>query len=319
MVPLNSKRLNLSKWRSIAASFDLSTEAALAETRLIVEGKLTELGHDPFGIQVVLSDSDNDESVLYLVNKGGIIKRIDLADHVPCEDSRGPGATERSALRGMSELERLRQTANEHEIVIENLRGELQAATETIDELRIACANTERLANEVATLKTAVEAEKQKVKRFWRLRCKQMLREEDLLQVKDAEIARLREQLLLSVPTARSIDAASTPAANCTRNPTNVIDDIDTSILQTLPGRRGKAPPVESFTGEGSSVHWDDWLPTLERAATWNNWSEQEKLIQLAGHLRGRAQREWDIMAEGSKTSFSAAVKTLQARLDSGS
>ena len=75
MVPLSSKHLNLSKWRSIAALFDLSTEAALAETRLIVEGRLTELGHDPFGIQVVLSDSDNDESVLYLVNEGGIIKK----------------------------------------------------------------------------------------------------------------------------------------------------------------------------------------------------------------------------------------------------
>ena len=86
---------------------------------------------------------------------------------MPCEDSSGPSATECSALRGMSELERLRQTANEHEIVIENLRGELQAATETIDELQIACANTERLANEVATLKTAVEAEKLKAKRFW--------------------------------------------------------------------------------------------------------------------------------------------------------
>ena len=110
---------------------------------------------------------------------------------------------------------------------------------------------------------------------------------EDLLQVKDAEIARLREQFLLSVPTARLINAARTPAANWTRNPTNISDDLDTSILQTLPGRRGKAPPVESFTGEESSVHWDDWLPTLERAATWNNWSEQEKLIQLAGHLRG--------------------------------
>ena len=121
---------------------------------------MTELGHDPFGIQVVFSDSDNDESVLYLVNEGGIIKRIDLTDHVPREDSRGPGATKRSALRGMSELERLRQTANEHEIVIENLRGELQAATETIEELRIACANTERLANEVATLKTTAWRQK---------------------------------------------------------------------------------------------------------------------------------------------------------------
>ena len=53
-------------------TFDLSTEAALAEICLIVEDKLTELGHDWFSIQVVLSDSDNDESVLYLVNKGAL-------------------------------------------------------------------------------------------------------------------------------------------------------------------------------------------------------------------------------------------------------
>jgi len=30
---------------------------------------------------------------------------------------------------------------------------------------------------------------------------------------------------------------------------------------------------VKLFTGENSSVHWDDWLPTLEQAATWNNWT----------------------------------------------
>ena len=58
-------KVHLSKWQSIAVLFGLSTKAALSETRLIVEGKLTELGHDPFDIQVVLSDSDNDESVLY--------------------------------------------------------------------------------------------------------------------------------------------------------------------------------------------------------------------------------------------------------------
>ena len=91
---------------------------------------------------------------------------------------------------------------------------------------------------------------------------------EDLLQVKDAEIARLQVQLgVLEIPTARSIDVASTPVANSPRNPMNVSDDHDTLILQTLPSRRGKAPPVESFTGEESSVHWDDWLPTPERAA----------------------------------------------------
>lgn len=30
--------------------------------------------------------------------------------------------------------------------------------------------------------------------------------------------------------------------------------------------RRGKAPPVESFSGEDADMTWDDWLATLERA-----------------------------------------------------
>ena len=79
-LPLNSKRLNLHKWRAIAASLELSTDATLSETRLIVEGKLTELGHEPIGVQVVLSDGE--DSVMYLVDEGGIIERVDMTAHV---------------------------------------------------------------------------------------------------------------------------------------------------------------------------------------------------------------------------------------------
>ena len=68
-LPLNSKQLNLLKWRAIAASFELSSDATLTETRVIVEGKLSELGHDPFAVQVILSE--NDDTVLYLVDEGG--------------------------------------------------------------------------------------------------------------------------------------------------------------------------------------------------------------------------------------------------------
>jgi len=60
----------------------------------------------------------------------------------------------------------------------------------------------EKLAGEVTALKAAVEAEKLKAERFWRLRCEQMLQEEDQLQAKDAEIMHLRKQLSkANVPT----------------------------------------------------------------------------------------------------------------------
>ena len=53
--------------------------------------------------------------------------------------------------------------------------------------------------------------------------------------------------------------------------------------------RRGKAPPVEPFDGEAGSGSFKDWLPSLQRAAVWNHWSDEECLVQLAGHLRKRA------------------------------
>ena len=77
---------------------------------------------------------------------------------------------------------------------MEGLRGELRAAAETISELQIASADAERLTGDVACLTAAVQTEELKAKRFWRLRCEQMLRE-DLIQSKDAEIAELRERL----------------------------------------------------------------------------------------------------------------------------
>lgn len=61
---------------------------------------------------------------------------------------------------------------------------------------------------------------------------------------------------------------------------------------EMLPLRRGKAPPVDVFTAENPEILLDDWSPALQRAATWNSWTQQEHLIQLAGHLRRRALQE---------------------------
>ena len=63
-----------------------------------------------------------------------------------------------------------------------------------------------------------------------------------------------------------------------------------TSTVQ--PSGKGKALPVDLFTGESSDVLWEDWLPILECTATWNNWTESEKLLHLAGYLRGKAAQE---------------------------
>lgn len=60
----------------------------------------------------------------------------------------------------------------------------------------------------------------------------------------------------------------------------------------------------------------DDWLPSLERAASWNAWTDEEKLLQLAGHLRGRTLQEWNLIPTEDRSNFADAVKSLRARVD---
>lgn len=86
----------------------------------------------------------------------------------------------------------------------------------------------------------------------------------------------------------------------------------DTPLFRSA--RRGKAPPVNPFDGESLDVLFEDWIPSLRRAE-WNGWSERETLIQLAGHLRGRALQEWDLLAPHEKQSLQEATMYCVAGL----
>ena len=68
---------------------------------------------------------------------------------------------------------------------------------------------------------------------------------------------------------------------------------------------------MEPFTG---SELFEDWLPTLERAGHWNSWSSDEMLMQLAGHLRGRALQEWNLIRPDEQKNWTKAVKALSGR-----
>ena len=83
--------------------------------------------------------------------------------------------------------------------------------------------------------------------------------------------------------------------------------------------RQGKAPPIESFSGEASGVLLDDWLPSLERAAAWNGWPMEDKLMQLPGYLKGRALQEWRLLGSPEQRCYTAAIEALRRRLDPGS
>ena len=72
------------------------------------------------------------------------------------------------------------------------------------------------------------------------------------------------------------------------------------------------APPIDEFTGEDRRITFDDWLPILGRAATWNGWTQDELLMQLTGYLRGRALQEWKLLDSRDKITYSSAVKALR-------
>jgi len=72
-------------------------------------------------------------------------------------------------------------------------------------------------------------------------------------------------------------------------SPSVTVSSVTPPIRGMGTARRGKAPPVDPYTGEDPEIRFEDWLPTLTQAVTWNHWSEEESLMQLAGYLRGRA------------------------------
>jgi beta-phosphoglucomutase-like phosphatase (HAD superfamily) len=57
----------------------------------------------------------------------------------------------------------------------------------------------------------------------------------------------------------------------------------------------------------------------VKRAATWNAWSDSEFLLQLAGHLRGYALQEWNLLDKDEKSAYNDATSALRTRLEHGS
>ena len=56
-LPFNSKRLTAEQIKRVARALDVPTEVAATEVRLMIEGKLRELGREPANVQVLVSAS----------------------------------------------------------------------------------------------------------------------------------------------------------------------------------------------------------------------------------------------------------------------
>ena len=286
---------------------ELPSEGTAATLRRHIEGKLVELEYEPRNVQVVVANAD---SKLYLVNESGILKQE--SEHVSCEDfythnnnnNISHVTTDIESLQGelweaRLEVEGLRERVRERDETLAALRVELETANAGLNEARA----------EIETLHREVKVQTAKAKRFWTQKCEQLLTHETVVEEKDAEIARLQE---LINSRARTMTAAAVE----TLSEDNILLSEAGAVFQ---GRQDKAPPVDPFKGSDPELRFEDWLPTLERAATWNGWSEDEKLMQLVGHLRGKAAREYSLLSSEEKRAFPTAVHALRAQLDPGS
>ena len=228
-----------------------------------------------------------------------------------------PDRGARSALRKLDgDAYELRSALSEQISRVEALTVELQTAQHLLEEER--SSGREKDAK-IATLENQLATEKQRVERHWREKCEQLLAHEELLEEKEAEIALLKTRIL---SLTNGTDEALTYVIPTT------VDSVQQELTLQAPqevgssitiARRGKAPPIDTFTGENCDVLWEDWLPTFEQAAHWNSWSEDEKLLQVAGYLRRKALQEWNLLSGTQKSSFTVATEEMRNRLDPGS
>ena len=278
----------------------------MEQLEVVVSGKLQEMDKEPVNVQVVVFDSEGHVSKLQLMYEGEVFIE---ADPYPPE-VQGTEASEAGSDREDTE----RTGEDEKQAEIAKLKEELERVVSSKDE-QIASLESELEAarEKLLTLGTALANEKGKLKDVWRMNCEQLAAYDEELTSKDAQIEELHARLC-ELPPTRPLD----PTAD-TFVPTLSLTTTSPPVASVHVKRQGKAPPVDSFSGESTELRFEDWLPSLERASTWNGWSEQEKLIQLAGHFRGKALQEWNLLSEEDKSTFSQAMARMKDVLGPGS
>ena len=254
VLPLNSRRLVTPLVHQLAVAMGLPIDASPADVRQMIEGRLITDGREPRKVQVRISEADLGGQLLELQDAEGVFLEAFPLPVDPPNPDREEGESE-------TELDRLED--------VERLQEALQAAKEEREILRQTAENTKKRLSEV-----------------WRTNCGQLADFDATLACKDEEIRTLREKV---ADLEKQLCEAQTGTAPLILSaPVSVPRVVPPA--RTLPpstARSGKAPPIDVYTGESYELLLDDWLPSLDRAAEWNAWSEDEKLLQLTGLLIG--------------------------------
>ena len=255
-MPLNSRRVTGPILRSVAATLGLPTRASAEELRQMIDGRLEELGREP-------------RDVLVVVERGNV--ETDEPGHVWLHDGEGPfldgGLLPAEAPEGPSVSVGVAHAG----AIVHGDRTPDREATLLAERDRLA-ADVERYRAEIESsraelekTRTEVTSVKKRLKEVWRMNCDQSISYDKELAAKDAVIAGLQGRLA-ATPLSDHLGAVP-------RGERHSLHSSTTSGGS----RRGKAPPVDPFLGDDDIVRFDDWLPSLERAASWNSWGGWRK------------------------------------------
>ena len=283
--PLQSRKMTITYLKIIAKELGLPTNAAREDLMQMVTGKLEQDNRQPSNTQVDVS-----EGHVRLQDVGGIFLDVEIRE----------------------ELEEEAEDGDNQSIASEN--GGQQLAME-------------QLLLDKQTLENEIEAQKKRLEQLWVKNCRLL----GLIDSRDEEITILKAEITTLRASQQHPTASSTQLRPLAPNLVNTsppatgipitsmftpLSHPSTHMSTPTSKRKGQAPPVESFAGDSPDLTFEDWLPTLERAAQWNNWNQQEMLLQLAGHLKGRAWQEWSLLKESDRSDYDLAVSVLRERLD---
>ena len=316
VLPLNSKRLKTVQLQRLARALSIPTSASGDELRQLIDGKLEGMEREPRNVQVVILEAEHGAERLSLWDDDGAFLEIDPEiEHVGARGGEDGVETEpvvtveglQAALDcALEENKRLKTQLEQQQETLEKERGLMGLLEEEKRKLEESA-----LPARVSELEGELKREREKMKSMWRMQCEQMVQCDNEIAEREAEISELRAKLaeheshesreirVLEESTASGEEHKPLPS----------------------PGRvvhRGKAPPVDAFTGEEAELRLEDWLPTLERASSWNGWTQEELLMQFAGYLRGRALQEWNLLGPEERESYETATQALRTRLDPG-
>ena len=283
--PLNSRRLTSPYLMCISRALGLPTNGAVEETRLMIEGRLTEMGREPRNVQVIVSvDTDGVEAVSLQDGSGMFVMA-----GCPLNEASGSGAGggasggEEDRPETVSGNRESEDERSEHDD--SSLAGELAETRAHNEELT---ARNEELSQDVSSLREEVSKLREQLGReterageMWKANCAQVAAFDETITAKDVEIERLLARVA-ALEASKGVVGATTPSTthaptvplmhtSVVASPTVHVTHPTVSHLsphlsphpshegavlgsvhvpRTVPIRRGKAPPVSTFTGE---------------------------------------------------------------------